>query len=63
MIWINDWNDIIRHVIFSDKELMNLMTIPKSRMIRHARLLPYRNQQVAHQKQVTRRLLQRLQSA
>ena len=34
---------------------------PKSRMIRHTRLLPYRNQQAAHQKQVTRRLLQRLQ--
>lgn len=32
MIWINDWNDIIRHVIFSDKELMNLMKIPEKRV-------------------------------
>ena len=33
MIWINDWNDIIRHVIFSDKELMNLMKIPEKTSI------------------------------
>lgn len=33
MIWINDWNDIIRHVIFSDKELMNLMRIPEKTSI------------------------------
>ena len=28
MYWINDWNDIIRHVIFSDKTLKDLMKIP-----------------------------------
>lgn len=33
MIWINDWNDVIRHVIFSDKELMNLMKIPEKTSI------------------------------
>lgn len=33
MIWINGWNDIIRHVIFSDKELMNLMKIPEKTSI------------------------------
>lgn len=33
MIWINDWNDIMRHVIFSDKELMNLMKIPEKTSI------------------------------
>ena len=33
MIWISDWNDIIRHVIFSDKELMNLMKIPEKTSI------------------------------
>lgn len=33
MIWINDWNDIIRHIIFSDKELMNLMKIPEKTSI------------------------------
>lgn len=33
MIWINDWNDIIRHVIFSDKELMSLMKIPEKTSI------------------------------
>ena len=33
MMWINDWNDLIRHVIFSDKELMNLMKIPEKTSI------------------------------
>lgn len=33
MIWINDWNDIIRHIIFSDKELMSLMKIPEKTSI------------------------------
>lgn len=29
MIWINDWNDIIRHIIFSDEQLLALMKIPE----------------------------------
>ena len=33
MIWINDWNDMIRYVIFSDKELMTLMRIPEKTSI------------------------------
>lgn len=33
MIWINDWNDIIRHIIFGDKELMSLMKIPEKTSI------------------------------
>ena len=27
--WMNDWNDIIRHVIFKDEELKSLMMIPE----------------------------------
>jgi len=33
MRWINDWNDIIRHVIFADEELKTLMEIPSNTSI------------------------------
>lgn len=31
--WMNDWNDIIRHVIFPDEDLKSLMMVPKGTTI------------------------------
>ena len=31
--WINDWNDVIRHVIWPDEELKSLMMIPEGTTI------------------------------
>ena len=33
MRWINDWNSILRHVIFADEELKTLMEVPKNTSI------------------------------